>query len=253
MVVMNAREPETLPLLGLNEYEAKAYRALLAEYPASAYRIAQRSGVPQSRIYEVVARLVEKGAATVEAGKPARYAPVSPDSLIAAARSRTARELDDLATELREAFAAHGEVTQATLRGEDAILAHAATLAGSAQDLLMIAGDPRTVEALLDRMPLTDARVRTVSLPAAAPGEYPIALLADSRRALIGRLGAQADALATDHPVIVSVLADHLMHRAVTETAHDMAAARTAPAESRQRADWQAWEEDKHRRLLSVH
>jgi len=47
--------------LGLTDYEAKAYIALLSCQPASAYEVSKESGVPSSKIYETFSRLQDKG------------------------------------------------------------------------------------------------------------------------------------------------------------------------------------------------
>ena len=46
--------------IGLGEYEAKLYVALVKRHPASGYELARASGVPSSKVYEVLARLREK-------------------------------------------------------------------------------------------------------------------------------------------------------------------------------------------------
>ncbi len=46
--------------LGFSAYEAKAYTALLVCQPASAYEIAKQAGIPTSKIYETVSRLVAR-------------------------------------------------------------------------------------------------------------------------------------------------------------------------------------------------
>ena len=50
-----------LAALGLTEYEAKVYTALLAESPASGYQIGKRAGVPRSMVYEALGRLESRG------------------------------------------------------------------------------------------------------------------------------------------------------------------------------------------------
>src|SRR5205823_10086355 len=92
-------------LLGLNEYESRVYRALLAESPVTAYRLGKLSGVPLSRVYEIANRLVKKGAAICESGDPARYVPIPPKSLVSVARGRADRILTDLQTELESLHA----------------------------------------------------------------------------------------------------------------------------------------------------
>jgi sugar-specific transcriptional regulator TrmB len=47
--------------LGLTEYEAKAYLALLKENPVNGYILSKNSGIPRSRIYDVLQSLIVKG------------------------------------------------------------------------------------------------------------------------------------------------------------------------------------------------
>lgn len=55
------RTTELLQQLGLTLNEARAYTALLACQPATAYEIAKQSAIPTSKIYETVNRLVTRG------------------------------------------------------------------------------------------------------------------------------------------------------------------------------------------------
>ncbi len=51
---------EEMKQLGLNQYEAKAYLNLLEEWPVNGYTLSKNSGVPRSRIYEVLSGLTKK-------------------------------------------------------------------------------------------------------------------------------------------------------------------------------------------------
>lgn len=51
---------EEMKQLGLNQYEAKAYLNLLEEWPVNGYTLSKNSGVPRSRIYEVLNSLIKK-------------------------------------------------------------------------------------------------------------------------------------------------------------------------------------------------
>lgn len=51
---------EEMKQLGLNKYETKAYLALLEEWPVNGYMLSKNSGVPRSRIYEVIESLIKK-------------------------------------------------------------------------------------------------------------------------------------------------------------------------------------------------
>src|SRR5947208_10616534 len=93
---------EGFGLIGMSDYEARVYKTLLRESPATAYRLGKASGVPQSRVYDVANKLVEKGAAVVQPGEPTRFVAVSPDLIIDQARARALQGLDRLRLELSD-------------------------------------------------------------------------------------------------------------------------------------------------------
>ncbi|TCO79340.1 TrmB family transcriptional regulator [Marinisporobacter balticus] len=51
---------EDMKKLGLSEYEVKAYLKLLEAYPVNGYALSKNSGIPRSRIYEVLDSLKNK-------------------------------------------------------------------------------------------------------------------------------------------------------------------------------------------------
>lgn len=80
---------EHLTQLGLNQYEAKAYLTLLEEYPVNGYVLSKNSGIPRSRIYEVLDSLVSKQIVFEEVeGKSRQYHPIEPKRLIQNLRSQ---------------------------------------------------------------------------------------------------------------------------------------------------------------------
>src|SRR5689334_19833848 len=131
-----------IALLGLTEYEGKVYRALLAEHPATAYRLGKRSGVPLSRVYEIASRLVEKGAATAMPGEPAQYVPVPPETLIQGARLQADRQLAALSAELSALFASAGADGHGWIRGEQAVLKRVGSLVAGAKSEILLAAAP---------------------------------------------------------------------------------------------------------------
>jgi HTH-type transcriptional regulator, sugar sensing transcriptional regulator len=64
------------------EYEAKAYLTLLEESPLTGYAVAKNSGVPRSRIYEVLDSLAMRGDILVSPGNTPQYVPVPAKELI---------------------------------------------------------------------------------------------------------------------------------------------------------------------------
>ncbi|PEY32311.1 TrmB family transcriptional regulator [Bacillus cereus] len=71
-----------LQKLGFSQYECKAYIGLLKHYPATGYEISKQTGVPRSMIYEVLGKLMDKGAAHLVPSEPVKYVPVSATELM---------------------------------------------------------------------------------------------------------------------------------------------------------------------------
>ncbi|MEM3892451.1 MAG: TrmB family transcriptional regulator [Thermofilum sp.] len=64
--------------LGLSNYEAKVYVALLVYGPLSSTELAEKSEVPQPRIYDVAKSLMDKGLIMVQHGRPKKFSAVNP-------------------------------------------------------------------------------------------------------------------------------------------------------------------------------
>lgn len=69
--------------IGFSEYEAKAYLSLLTRQPATAYEIAKASGVPTSKVYEVLGKLIDKGTVSIiDEGRTRHYVPLEPGEFL---------------------------------------------------------------------------------------------------------------------------------------------------------------------------
>lgn len=83
--------------MGLNEYQASALAHLIFLGETKATIISKASGVPNARIYGILDELSQKGLIIVRPGRPALYAPLTPqeiaDALITASREEIRKEL----------------------------------------------------------------------------------------------------------------------------------------------------------------
>jgi HTH-type transcriptional regulator, sugar sensing transcriptional regulator len=94
---------EQLIAIGFTEYEAKAYLALLRKSPVTAYETAKESGIPTSKIYEVLAKLIEREAVLkVEHSRKHKFVPLAPDELIARHRHQHEDILANLQAGLKQ-------------------------------------------------------------------------------------------------------------------------------------------------------
>ncbi len=77
----------------LNTYEAKVWVALLARGIASAGELAELTGVPRSRAYDILESLEKKGLVILKLGKPIKYIAVNPEEVIEKLKKRVDLEL----------------------------------------------------------------------------------------------------------------------------------------------------------------
>lgn len=66
----------TLRKLGLNRYESKAYLALVSSGISTAGKLAEKSGIPRAKVYEVLRSLERRGFAVSTSTRPSKFKPV---------------------------------------------------------------------------------------------------------------------------------------------------------------------------------
>jgi predicted transcriptional regulator len=93
---------EGLIKLGLTEYEARAYVALVAIGEGGITDISQQSGMPRSRVYDIMERLAKKGFVEVGGMKPLRYRVVDPDKVTNQIRTELTRTADTVQSNLKD-------------------------------------------------------------------------------------------------------------------------------------------------------
>ncbi|MDY7082008.1 MAG: helix-turn-helix domain-containing protein [Halobacteria archaeon] len=82
--------------LGLSEYEAQVYTALLDSRTATAKELSDESGVPMGRIYDVLENLESRRLIRSQtASRPKKYVPVEPDTAIDRIVEEKKRELQE--------------------------------------------------------------------------------------------------------------------------------------------------------------
>jgi sugar-specific transcriptional regulator TrmB len=77
-LTISDRARRSLQEFGLTDYEIRSYTSLLEIGPATASELSEASGVPYSKIYEVLGSLEKKGWIEMEHGRPSRYYPKPP-------------------------------------------------------------------------------------------------------------------------------------------------------------------------------
>ena len=222
--------------IGLGDYEAKLYVALVKRHPATGYELARASGVPSSKVYEVLARLQDKGLVFVaDGGRGKQYIPADPDDFIERYARRLTKALDGLRDELRTLGGEEPVGYIWNVHGRDALLERAVDLLARAEQTALISAWDEELAALADDVAAAHRRrVRvaviaygSLTVDAAAVYVHPIkdtihhekggrglTLCTDSRVALVGLVaadGSASGAWSTNHGFVTAV-EDYLKH-----------------------------------------
>ena len=90
--------------IGLTMYEAQAYVTLTSLIDTTAFEVAEKSGIPRSKIYDVLKGLHEKNFIEIEDGRPLTYIVKSPVEVLTREKEKVNTELDDTITRLTNVY-----------------------------------------------------------------------------------------------------------------------------------------------------
>jgi sugar-specific transcriptional regulator TrmB len=91
---------EALKLMGLTDYETKAYVGLTSLISANATEISLTTNVPRSKVYQVLKSLVEKGFVEMSRGKPLKFTVIPPHEVFKKSRDQIRNTMDQAEAEL---------------------------------------------------------------------------------------------------------------------------------------------------------
>jgi len=233
-----------LQVLGFSLYEARVYVGLLRHGPQNGNEVARSAGLPSSKVYSTLERLVAKGIVhSVRQATTTQYICIPPGELLHRLRSEYEEPLDYLETTLPtlETFEPAAEVL--TVSGVEAIRENSRFIVGGAREELYISIWRDDIGDLADE--LTAAHERGVRIFGMLYGdELPVdagswlthgyrqivsdriggrllTLVADGEEALVAhipRRGA-ASAVRTRNPVLALITREYLHHDIVLQRA----------------------------------
>lgn len=179
--MLPAKRLERLRTLGLPEYQARAYLALLELGPSLARAVAGRSGVPRGKVYATLNDLHARGLVSVTPERPHRYVAAPVVELLAALRRRHREALERLTRDeqaLVREFAGRRSETAAPLgsvvvvRGRrNALDRIRGALARAEREAVLLLTGPGLTRLADDLDDLADARERGVRVLVRAPLE----------------------------------------------------------------------------------
>jgi sugar-specific transcriptional regulator TrmB len=233
---MKADVVAILQELNFTEYEAKAYLALLEKAPLSGYAISLQSGVPRSKIYEVLGGMAARGDILVSQENTPLYLPLAPEELIAR-RKRQAERTYQTARQALQRFAATAQNRESiwNISGHEEIMARVReVIRGAAHRVLLEVWqeDARELHGELEQAARRGVKVLIVAygeldfplatvyrhhLPGEITDEYGgrwIVASVDDREIVAGivSLGEESRAAWTGHPGLVMPITEVIIH-----------------------------------------
>ncbi len=221
--------------LGLSENESRAYIALLSENPLTAYEVSKKSGIPSSKIYEVMRKLQNRFMVQSIHGESSKgFVPVPPDEFVNNYRSDLEESLRTINSELSGLKAGIDTSYTWHIKEYDSLLLRAKRMISTAETNLLIQLWPEEMKYLFEN--IEDAEKRNVKIAILHYGatnlkvgqvyQHPIegsifaenhsrgfALVADSKEALIGKVsGSNLDMIWSMNEAFVLMAQDYIRH-----------------------------------------
>jgi HTH-type transcriptional regulator, sugar sensing transcriptional regulator len=166
--------PDALERLGLTSLEAEVYQFLLAESPASGYRIAQAIGRPVSNVYKAIDALADKGAALTSDDEGTRVARAVDPGEFAARRHQEFEQACTVLVESRSApAAAPPDDRLYRLTSTEQSLARVRGMLAAARTFVIATITPPILELLKSDLIATAARGVNVAVKSFAPVDLP--------------------------------------------------------------------------------
>jgi sugar-specific transcriptional regulator TrmB len=221
--------------LGLSEYEAKAYITLLKENPLTAYEVAKISGIPSSKIYEVIKKLEKRQIVQSIHGERSRmYIPVPPDEFIQNFRLAVEDNLQAIKNELMGIKIGMDTSYTWHIKDYDSLILKAKRMLNTAQNTILFLTWPEELEKLLGT--LQSAQNREINIAVVHYGatnvkvgqiyRHPVqdtiyaergvrgfSIVADSKEALIGKIDDYGtEAIWSMNEGFVIMVEDYIRH-----------------------------------------
>ena len=97
---------EHLQSLGFSRNEAKVYLSLLRFYPVTGYQLSKQTGIRRSVVYDVLHRLIERGAVYTNGEEPVKYVPVPYEKFLKTMEVNFLRSVESVKEGLEQLYSA---------------------------------------------------------------------------------------------------------------------------------------------------
>jgi len=224
-----------LAQLGFSNYEARAYTALLQDNPLTAYEIAKKSGIPSSKVYEVIRKLEDRNTIqSIHSERSRLYIPVSLDEFVENYKLSIEDSLNSIRNSLKGVKVGIDTNYTWHMKDYDDLVLRSKRMLATARKTALLLVWPDEVSRLMED--LTQAQERNIKIAVihygpttmkvgqvyrhsvedsvySARGLRGLTLITDSKEALIGKMSETgADAIWSMNDAFVIMAEDYLRH-----------------------------------------
>ena len=142
-MTLNRESTEALRLMGLTDYETRAYVTLTSLISANATEISVAADIPRSKVYQVLKNLVKKDFVEVNKGKPLKYTVIPPREVFQKSRDHIKDTMNLAEAELNHVYESQIPQVPAPiwlLHGQEKIINKELEIIHRAQESLFIMG-----------------------------------------------------------------------------------------------------------------
>jgi sugar-specific transcriptional regulator TrmB len=224
-----------LTRLGFSNYEARAYTALLQDNPLTAYEIAKNSGIPTSKIYEVIRKLENRNTIqSIRSERSPLYIPLPPDEFVENYRLSIENSLKSIRNSLRGVKVGIDTSYTWHMNDYDDMILRAQRMLGTARQTALLMIWPDEVLRLMEDLTLAQERNIKIAVIHYGPTNIKVGqvyrhsverslyaerelrgltLVTDAQEALTGTIsGTNTDAIWSMNPAFVIMAEDYLRH-----------------------------------------
>lgn len=221
--------------LGFSEYEARAYTALLGESPLTAYEIAKNSGIPTSKVYEVLRKLeVRHIIQAIHGERSKMFVPVPPEEFVQKFKLALDDHLHAVSNELKDLRGGMDTSYTWHMKHYNDLMLKIRRMIQTSQTSLLCMFWPAELDPVSDAMRAAEDRgIRIAMVHYGSSGTrigqmyyHPVdntiyaerrvrgvTVIADSKEAIIGNIrGERAQGIWSMHESFVMMAEDYLRH-----------------------------------------
>ncbi|MCC0650469.1 TrmB family transcriptional regulator [Clostridioides sp. ZZV15-6598] len=138
--------------IGFTKYESQIYISLLKESPLTGYEISKLSGVPQSKVYENITKLLNNNIIINIETDPIKYVPINPNELLKSKKEEFNNSMDKLENNLQVLNKGKSIEYVLNIKGSKNILKKAIEMINNAKQEIIISCSHEEILNLKDEL-----------------------------------------------------------------------------------------------------